>query len=582
MYPADGAVETNPVEFRAETGINSMEQYKSHYGDRVLCVELTEGSKWNKCTPMLNPSIIFDKLPIGNYTARAFITDVNGGVFWYHQTSETGFSVVTEEELAAYKASVQEMARGGGKLQRDLGLLEWASQERQHWETRAVAANGESPGRVLVNNLTGNGDEVLLLIGVKAAVVENFAFRRAVRETWASENALPNDVRVLFVGCVPKFDEVESKAEQEAIKNAIELEKRMYGDLLTDELDCDDSYDDLPNKVKQFLRFAAEAFPRTPFVMIADDDIYLRADRLAGDLREIDRPRRLYIGQVWDNLLGRSQEPVRDLTERYYIPEDTYPLRNYPPFAFGPHYLLSMDCVRFIAKNYKRFRGLGPIDDRHVYLNVASSSFGERLGHSPIALLSPATTNMEQEAVDQRRFCAYLYARCDRPQREYMFDILNAMEPVDALGICAGSSRLPDTSHATSRYSDWYNDDAVTTFQSYKFVIAFENSGVPGYVTEKMVNPFLAGSIPIYLGNSTTVSELFNPNSFIDCGVFEKLRDCAKYVVKVHRSPELYAQMRREPPIRNVAAFNEAFSWHPSVPSKAMADKVAKLMQTTN
>ncbi|KAE8987150.1 hypothetical protein PF005_g17510 [Phytophthora fragariae] len=555
MYPADGAVETNPVEFRAEIGINSMKQYKSHYGDRVLCVELTEGSKWNKCTPMLNPSIIFDKLPIGNYTARAFITDVNGGVFWYHQTSETGFSVVTEEELAAYKASVQEMARGGGKLQRDLGLLEWASQERQHWETRAVAANGESPGRVLVNNLTGNGDEVLLLIGVKAAVVENFAFRRAVRETWASENALPNDVRVLFVGCVPKFDEVESKAEQEAIKNAIELEKRMYGDLLTDELDCDDSYDDLPNKVKQFLRFAAEAFPRTPFVMIADDDIYLRADRLAGDLREIDRPRRLYIGQVWDNLLGRSQEPVRDLTERYYIPEDTYPLRNYPPFAFGPHYLLSMDCVRFIAKNYKRFRGLGPIDDVSVALWLLA----------------------RQVHVEHTSAFSSLGIG-----REYMFDILNAMEPVDALGICAGSSRLPDTTHATSRYSDWYNDDAVTTFQSYKFVIAFENSGVPGYVTEKMVNPFLAGSIPIYLGNSTTVSELFNPNSFIDCGVFEKLRDCAKYVVKVHRSPELYAQMRREPPIRNVAAFNEAFSWHPSVPSKAMADKVAKLMQTTN
>ncbi|EGZ09731.1 hypothetical protein PHYSODRAFT_523224 [Phytophthora sojae] len=219
--------------------------------------------------------------------------------------------------------------------------------------------------------------------------------------------------------------------------------------------------------------------------------------------------------------------------------------------------------------------------ERHVYFSVASNSFAERLDHSPTALLSPSPAYMEQEAVDSRRFCAYLYARCDRPQREYMFDVLNAMEPVDALGICAGSSRLPDASYGASRYSDWYNDDAVTTFQRYKFVIAFENSGVPGYVTEKLVNPFLAGSIPIYLGNSTTVSELFNPNSFIDCGRFERLRDCADYVVKVHRSPELYDQMQREPPIRDVEAFNEAFSWHPSVPSRDLADKVAKLMQIT-
>jgi hypothetical protein len=211
----------------------------------------------------------------------------------------------------------------------------------------------------------------------------------------------------------------------------------------------------------------------------------------------------------------------------------------------------------------------------YAYLSMASISFGERLDHSPTALLS---ASIAQRDAGERRFCAYFYARCDRPLREYMFDTLSAMEPVDALGICAGSSRLPDESYWDSRHSTWYNDDAVATFKPYKFTIAFENSGDPGYVTEKMVNPFLAGSIPIYLGNSTTIAELFNPASFIDCGRFEKLRDCASYVMEVHRSPELYARMRQEPPIRNLSAFNEAFSWHPSVSSRALADKVARFL----
>ncbi|KAG3088416.1 hypothetical protein PI124_g17990 [Phytophthora idaei] len=49
--------------------------------------------------------------------------------------------------------------------------------------------------------------------------------------------------------------------------------------------------------------------------------------------------------------------------------------------------------------------------------------------------------------------------------------------------------------------------------------------------------------------------------------------------MQVHKSPELYARMRRASPIRNITAFKEAFSWYPSVPSSDLADKVAKMLQ---
>ncbi|EGZ09728.1 hypothetical protein PHYSODRAFT_523264 [Phytophthora sojae] len=103
---------------------------------------------------------------------------------------------------------------------------------------------------------------------------------------------------------------------------------------------------------------------------------------------------------------------------------------------------------------------------QHVYLPVVSISFAERLQHIPLDLLTPAPPDPIS-----RRFCAYLYARCERPHRERMFDLLNALEPVDALGICAGSSRPPDKAYKASRYFKWFNDEAIASYQRYKFLL---------------------------------------------------------------------------------------------------------------
>ncbi|TYZ56969.1 hypothetical protein PybrP1_005077 [[Pythium] brassicae (nom. inval.)] len=137
----------------------------------------------------------------------------------------------------------------------------------------------------------------------------------------------------------------------------------------------------------------------------------------------------------------------------------------------------------------------GVESNRHVHVPVASMSFSER--------------------------------------REYMFDLLNAMEPVDALGACRGSVRGPNFDRRAGRRSPLYNDNAVSSYAQYKFVIAFESAQTPGYVTEKLVNAFLAGSVPVYFGHSDSVAQLFNPRSFIDCGRFATLRACAERVMEI-------------------------------------------------
>ena len=51
--------------------------------------------------------------------------------------------------------------------------------------------------------------------------------------------------------------------------------------------------------------------------------------------------------------------------------------------------------------------------------------------------------------------------------------------------------------------------------KDYKFVISFENSSYPGYTTQKLIEPMLVNSSPIYWGNKS-VGKDFNTKSFIN------------------------------------------------------------------
>ena len=53
----------------------------------------------------------------------------------------------------------------------------------------------------------------------------------------------------------------------------------------------------------------------------------------------------------------------------------------------------------------------------------------------------------------------------------------------------------------------------------YKFTIAFENTAYPGYVTEKIIDAMVAGSVPIYLG-APDIGNHVPQNAFIDASAF--------------------------------------------------------------
>lgn len=108
-----------------------------------------------------------------------------------------------------------------------------------------------------------------------------------------------------------------------------------------------------------------------------------------------------------------------------------------------------------------------------------------------------------------------------------------------------------DADELPSRWSKDFYRGKVNFIRNYKFTIAFENSLMDGYTTEKLVQPLMAGSIPIYYGNPM-VTEEFNHKAFIDCNAFDNDFDAVIEEVKlIDNDPELAKYMILQSPMRS-------------------------------
>jgi len=94
--------------------------------------------------------------------------------------------------------------------------------------------------------------------------------------------------------------------------------------------------------------------------------------------------------------------------------------------------------------------------------------------------------------------------------------------------INAALRRCPALARALSSRHPSYKGGIVSKkeiLSNYKFTIAFENArSVPGYVTEKIIDPLLVGSIPVYLG-ADDVQDIIPGDCFIDARDYPSI-DC--------------------------------------------------------
>jgi len=85
----------------------------------------------------------------------------------------------------------------------------------------------------------------------------------------------------------------------------------------------------------------------------------------------------------------------------------------------------------------------------------------------------------------------------------------------------------------------------INFLTSYKFSIAMENTEGNGYLSEKIIESFLSGTIPIYYGDYM-LDEYINPKSFILIRGKEDMFEKIEYIKKIDNSNELYEKILRE------------------------------------
>ena len=149
------------------------------------------------------------------------------------------------------------------------------------------------------------------------------------------------------------------------------------------------------------------------------------------------------------------------------------------------------------------------------------------------SLIKPDNYNPTHILSSKKKFCNFIYSNGWPIERIMFFEKLSEYKRVDSGG-------------AVRNNLGFKVENKRDFISPYKFTIAFENSSHPGYVTEKLIDPMFADSIPIYWG-SPRASEEFNPRSFVNCHGYTSQQSAIEQVIKMDQDDSLYLEYLNAP-----------------------------------
>lgn len=197
-----------------------------------------------------------------------------------------------------------------------------------------------------------------------------------------------------------------------------------------------------------------------------------------------------------------------DCIKIFYTGENVFPNFNICDYAIGPHDL----------KLEKRYLQLP------IYLI--------KKGHF-IKLPERKKLNKEDLKI-KKEFCNFIYSNKNgNPIRKEFFDELSKYKNI----ISAGKF-LNNTGYAIK--------NKIEIQKQCKFTIAFENEKYPGYSTEKIIDAFIARTIPIYWGDET-ITDNINQKSFIYCNSSKDIPDVIRRIKQIDKNDDLWLKMANEP-----------------------------------
>jgi alpha(1,3/1,4) fucosyltransferase len=139
-------------------------------------------------------------------------------------------------------------------------------------------------------------------------------------------------------------------------------------------------------------------------------------------------------------------------------------------------------------------------------------------------------------------FCAFAVSNPSNSLRNSHFDKLHEYKRVESYGKVR-TNNLGLINFSKGKY--WRDaKDQYFSENTHKFMMAYENTHYPGYCTEKLMDAFLAGSLPLYWGDHKVGNE-WNSNAFVHISKLGP--DWIEKVKEIDNNKDLFESIYKEP-----------------------------------
>lgn len=239
---------------------------------------------------------------------------------------------------------------------------------------------------------------------------------------------------------------------------------------------------------------------------------------------------RCYFTDFWVGFDYKIHLPFL-LSEYEFVIDDKNP--DYLFYScFGMKHLNYEGCIKIFWSAENIIPDLNVCDYAVCLSDIKS---GDRIMYQneimfPYEIQHRYTPDLCSEQLLNRKFCNFVYSNniCADPVRERFYTLLSQYKRIDA-----GGSFLNNMGKRV--------EDKHAFLKEYKFTIAIENSGIPGYSTEKIRHPFLAQSLPVYWGDPD-ISSVYNPDSFVNIMDFSSLEEAVEEVIRLDNDDAAYLE----------------------------------------
>jgi len=233
----------------------------------------------------------------------------------------------------------------------------------------------------------------------------------------------------------------------------------------------------------------------------------------------------------------------------FYDPRKTIAFigENIRPSYMGYDYSLSFDHDTYGGRNFRL-----PL----WYSRLAWPGFEQKPrrdnmhnhGYEQLILIHTLTKGRTLDIKTKDKFCA-LIANNPEGLRINLFNSISQYKQVDGYGNMFGNP---------------LRKSKLDILPEYKFCLCPENSVYDGYVTEKLIDAYAGGAVPIYSGDVSVVDE-FNDGAYINYQFVRSMDALVRKVMRTDQALEMYKYIYEQPLLTKEPKLNDAIQFVRSI-----------------